>query len=434
MDTSNAQTLVWIGYTTKYRTGGAALERAAQDMRRRLERDGVAARCVAVERKSAFVDEMRRLERDGKRLKALHLLSHSGMYGPMFGTTEWPEQFSPHEWRELRIPFAPDGEAYFHACRTARWFAPFFARTFQVPASGFYWYTTFSGSPERFSFPRWKDPQAQVWLVGFPGMTSHGWLASLKKYAGFAPAEPLQRFTPEQVDRSYDHVADKYDAVFDDITVRREEVNWLEARLPEDKPRVLDLGCGNGALLQRWRDRIGPSVGVDVSEAMLQRARHRTAGVDHVRFERVSGPSLPLEDASVDVAVSMLSFRYLDWDPLMDELRRVLTPQGRLLLVDMAARRPRWAEWPRVVRDHLRSRLRGDRLYQRRLKALVGDPAWREMLRHNPMRAEHEYLWYLQSRFPGQAVDFLNIGTTARIIAFDSGPMEAMRQVSLSWP
>ena len=58
-----------------------------------------------------------------------------------------PEQFSPHEWRTLDLPFAPDGEAFFHACRSARWFAPFFARTFNVPASGFHWYTTVSLDP-----------------------------------------------------------------------------------------------------------------------------------------------------------------------------------------------------------------------------------------------------------------------------------------------
>jgi len=67
--------------------------------------------------------------------KEVHFLGHSGMYGPMFRTTAMPEQFSPHEWRTLDIPFAPGGEAFFHACMTARWFAPFFADTFGVPTT-----------------------------------------------------------------------------------------------------------------------------------------------------------------------------------------------------------------------------------------------------------------------------------------------------------
>jgi len=54
------------------------------------------------------------------------------MYGIMFGSVAWPEQFSPHEWRQLTIrsrrapPVVP-------RLPTARWFAPFFARTFGVP-------------------------------------------------------------------------------------------------------------------------------------------------------------------------------------------------------------------------------------------------------------------------------------------------------------
>ena len=56
-----------------------------------------------------------------------------------------------------------------------------------------------------------------------------------------------------------------------------------------------------------------------------------------MRFEQVGGPRIPAEDASIDVAISMLSFRYLDWDPLMAELHRVLRPGGVL-----AATVPSW--------------------------------------------------------------------------------------------
>ena len=65
----------------------------------------------------------------GKQIGEFHFIGHSGMYGPMYGTVKYPEQFSPYEIRNLDIPFANDAEAYFHCCRSARWFAPFFART-----------------------------------------------------------------------------------------------------------------------------------------------------------------------------------------------------------------------------------------------------------------------------------------------------------------
>ena len=444
-----------IGYTTRYRTGGAQLQRAAEAMARRERARGANVRCMPIERKHLLLQAFADITAAGDRIAALHLLTHSGLYGPMFGTTEWPEQMSPAEWRATVIPFAPGATASFHACRTARWFAPFFARTFGVPALGYHWYTTFSGRPESFARPRWSDADADIYLVGFPGRTSHGVWASVGKYAGLTAAEPLKRFDPPAVDGaaaagSYDGVAALYDAVFDDIGVRVAEVAWLEAHLraalatlPDDpsrpdrqRPRVLDLGCGNGALLQRWAKQIGPSVGVDGSADMLEQARRRNAKHDHLRFVEIDGPVLPLPDASVDVAVSLLSFRYLDWDPLMSELRRVLVPGGRLLIVDMAAKAPTTAELPRLLADKLRTELQARRrpAYQRALATLVADARWQAMLQYNPIRAWHEYAWYLQSRFPGRAVELLNIARTARVLAFDSGPIEAMRDVELTWP
>ena len=126
--------MIWIGYTTLYRTGGSKLAAAARTLAaaKRRQHPERTVRLVAVERKAEFIDEMVRAAERGGTINELHLLSHSGMYGPMFGTTKWPEQFSPHEWRSLEIPFAEGGEAFFHACRTARWFAPFFCRTLSV--------------------------------------------------------------------------------------------------------------------------------------------------------------------------------------------------------------------------------------------------------------------------------------------------------------
>lgn len=444
-----------IGYTTRYRGGGAQLQRAAEALARRERARGATVRCIPIERKHMLLQAFADIAVAGDRVAALHLLTHAGMYGPMFGTTAWPEQMSPAEWRATTIPFAPGAEAFFHACRTARWFAPFFARTFGVPAHGYHWYTTFSGRLDRYARPRWRDPGADVYLVGFPGRTSHGLWASVGKYAGLTAAEPLQRFEPPAAADgaaagSYDGVAALYDAVFDDITIRAAEVAWLEAHLhaavatlPEDpcrpdrgRPRLLDLGCGNGALLQRWAGRVGASVGVDGSAQMLEQARRRNAHHPHLRFVHVDGPSLPLADASVDIAVSLLSFRYLDWDPLMRELRRVLVPGGRLLVVDMAAKAPTAAELPRLLADKVRTELHARRRpgYRRALAALVADPRWQAMLQYNPIRAWHEYAWYLQSRFPGRQVETLNIARTARVLAFDSGPIAAMRDVELTWP
>lgn len=411
--------MIWVGYTAGYRTGGPHLRQAAETLARQLRARGKDVRLHAVETKRAFVEATR----EGP-LEALHLIGHSGMYGPMFGTTDLPEQFSPHEWRELDLPFADGAEAFFHACRTGRWFAPFFARTFGVPTSGHHWYTTVSRSPDRWrKVPDDIAEDADVYVIGQPGRTSHGLLGAVGKRTGWLPPAPMVRHEPvlhEGAD--YDRVATKYDALFEDIRVRAVEWAWLHPRVPEGA-RVLDLGCGTGALLRALSEERGvDGTGVDVSGAMLERARAR----DPERsFVQLDGPRLPFPDDHFDAVTSLLSWRYLDWDPILAEIARVLRPGGHLLVVDMVAKAAALGELPRVARDKART-WRNTRRFPGFLQArrqLVTDPAWAEMLRYNPIRAEHEYRWYLESRFPGRAVETLDVGRHTRILAFDSGPI-----------
>ena len=68
------------------------------------------------------------------------------------------------------------------------------------------------------------------------------------------------------------------------------------------------------------------------------------------------------------------------------------------------------------------------------LARLVSHPDWKKMLEYNPIRSEHEMKWYLESRFPGQKVEILNIGWNARLVAFDSGAVEKGVEVKLSYP
>jgi hypothetical protein len=56
------------------------------------------------------------------------------------------------------------------------------------------------------------------------------------------------------------------------------------------------------------------------------------------------------------------------------------------------------------------------------------------MVRYNPIRAEHEYRWFLESRFPGNRLEVLTVTTTQRVVAFDSGPLAKGVHAPLSYP
>jgi len=430
--------MILILYTTKYRLGGEQFRVVAETLAAE-KRGGFTGQIItrAVESKRDVLQAIDEVAVAGGQISELHFVGHSGMYGPMFGTVAFPEQFSPYEWEQMQIPFASDGSAAFHCCRSARWFAPFFARTFDIRSYGYFWYTTFSRSKEKY-VAAGNATTEPLYSIGCKGRKSHGYFGAAQKRLGFMPAEKMKSFEPRPPDgdTSYDHVAELYDAAFVDIRVRQDEWNWLNRHLPAGKIDVLDIGCGNGALLNALSDRIATGIGVDESEAMIDRAKLKNAELFDLKFETIKGPVLPFADNSFDAVTSLMSFRYLDWDPLLAEIKRVMRPGGRFLIIDMVTVPPRLGEYPRLVGDKLRT-LRGQRSnakFNAALQKLVSHPDWKKMVEYNPIRSEHEMKWYLESRFPGQEMELLNMAWNSRIVAFDSGPVENGIEAKLSYP
>jgi SAM-dependent methyltransferase len=427
-----------IVYTTQYRKGSAEFKRIAETMQEELsEKHLEEVVCKPIVSKKDLNSIFHNLVKEDKQLLSFHFVGHSGMYGPMYGTVEYPEQYSPYEIKQLEVPFAIGGKAYFHCCRSARWFAPFFARTKGVESYGYYNYTTFTARKDKFKRINLSSPK--VYAIGSIGKKSHGYLGSLKKYLGFPVLEEMKAFQPitEEVDATYNQVAKLYDAVFQDIKVREDEWEWITNHLPAlENLNVLDIGCGNGALLKELSPKINKGIGVDLSENILDRARLLNKENTNLSFHAIDGPEIPAENQSLDLVISMLSFRYLDWDPLMDEIKRVLKPGGKILILDMVTVPVKAKEFLTFLAHKLKQKkqLKKYPEFNRNLTQLVKHPAWKKMLAYNPIRAEHEMKWYLESRFPGRNVEKINIGYHSCILAFDSGDIKNIQDIKLTYP
>ncbi len=437
----SANNVIVIIYTTAYRKGGSQFPIVARTLEGEKRENGFSGEIVtrAVESKRDVLQVLDEIKQSGKLIEEFHFVGHSGMYGPMFGTVDFPEQFSPFEWETMEIPFAENASAFFHCCRSARWFAPFFARVFNVKSYGFFWYTTFSKSKTRFKYAGTNGDAKTLYTIGCKGRKSHGLIASAQKFAGLMSAEDMKMFEPKppEGDASYNKVAELYDAAFSDIRVRRDEWKWLNAHLPESREiNVLDIGCGNGALLNALSERIKYGAGVDESKAILEQARRRNAKQENLEFFDINGPVLPFEDGKFDVVISLMSFRYLDWDPLLREIKRVTKTGGKFLVIDMVTVPVGVKEYPALLKDKFRTVFsrKKNAEFNANLAKLVSHPDWKKMLEYNPIRSEHEMKWYLESRFPGQKVEILNFGWNARIIAFDSGAIENGVDAKMSYP
>lgn len=129
----------------------------------------------------------------------------------------------------------------------------------------------------------------------------------------------IRLLTLGRLDRAYDDLAGR---------IRRDD-------------RVLDIGCGTGALTLRAARRGATVKGMDVSPEMLDVARRRVqeAGFG-TRVELVEQGVAELDaedDASYDVVTSGLCFSELGDDALdytLRHIRRILRPGGVLLAAD----------------------------------------------------------------------------------------------------
>jgi ubiquinone/menaquinone biosynthesis C-methylase UbiE len=121
----------------------------------------------------------------------------------------------------------------------------------------------------------------------------------------------------------------------------------LQLAAPQPGERILDLGCGTGAVLAYFRHAAGPTatvVGCDLSFAMLRRGAGLRLQAD--------ARHLPFAPHSFDLVFSAF---VLDLLPLADipaamrEIYRVLRPAGRAVLLNMTKRDPsRWLLMERI--------------------------------------------------------------------------------------
>lgn len=102
------------------------------------------------------------------------------------------------------------------------------------------------------------------------------------------------------------------------------------ALLPQERGRVLDLGCAFGFATRQIASKGYATVGVDNSPGYISRARRRHPGGEYILS---SAENLPLADASFDAVLLLDVLEHVsEQAAVLREIERVLKPGGMLIL------------------------------------------------------------------------------------------------------
>jgi len=131
---------------------------------------------------------------------------------------------------------------------------------------------------------------------------------------------------------------DKYHQTFRDY--RRESEQIVAALGLDSSATVLDMGCGTGAFVIHAAPHYRKIYAVDISRAMLSRARRkaRKTGLTNIEFHRGGFLTYEHTDDPVDAIVSVVALHHLPdfWKLVaLHRLASMLRPDGRLYLFDV---------------------------------------------------------------------------------------------------
>jgi len=133
----------------------------------------------------------------------------------------------------------------------------------------------------------------------------------------------------------------------------------LDLLRPTAGETILEIGCGTGHCLVSIAEAVGPkgmALGLDLSDKMLEQARATLAkgGVrERAKLRRGDAVALPYADESIEGVFMSFTLELFDTPEIglvLRECRRVLRPNGRIVVVAMSKVGPddpllRFYEW-----------------------------------------------------------------------------------------
>ena len=111
--------------------------------------------------------------------------------------------------------------------------------------------------------------------------------------------------------------------------------SWILRRM-SGAGSVLDVGCGDGLLLERLSPVCASVTGIEPDPGAAELARQRTSALGNVRVIRADFTTVPLPSASFNALIFSASLHHMDMETALRKAADLLTPGGVLLIVGLA--------------------------------------------------------------------------------------------------
>jgi len=110
-----------------------------------------------------------------------------------------------------------------------------------------------------------------------------------------------------------------------------EVMDYLWTFLKEQKPKILDIGCGTGIATRQLARRGADVIGTDRDSSMIGQALKESDGIKYIVAE---AEHLPLPDATFDAVTAFSSFHWMEHVTALQEIKRVLKNYGVVFIAN----------------------------------------------------------------------------------------------------
>jgi len=137
--------------------------------------------------------------------------------------------------------------------------------------------------------------------------------------------------------KMFDEIAPSYDLVNRVVSLGSDKI-WRKKAIKETlkflpkKPKILDVACGSGDMIDEWKKYTNNITGLDASGEMLKIAKKRFSNIP---FYQGLAQNLPFNNDSFDcLSISFGLRNVVETQKAINEFHRVLKPNGILLILE----------------------------------------------------------------------------------------------------